>query len=335
MDDFVSRVRKFSATLLNPDAYPGEQRQASLDLFDAFAAVIDLDDNSPSEIDLQETWLEAGRAISPREAARCLREYARTAKFMQGVRLAVERARELFPEETVRVLYAGCGPFATLVLPLAHLWCAEDVRFTLVDIHKRSLDAARKIACRLGVENSIAAWVQADAANYHIKCDQRPHLLITETMQQALRDETQVAICKNLVPQLCPGGLLVPECIDLLATLINVDHEFGRKKTSQERMELGRVMRLDAATAGTKGECGHIRWPAQIPPRMNVFVRTHIRVFDNIVLGDRSCSLCLPMILSMPQGECSGRVLRFSYRLHPRPGLHSEWEDRSHMSSSN
>ena len=145
-------------------------------------------------------------------------------------------------------------------------------------------------------------------------------------MQQALRDETQVSICKNLVPQLHPGGLLVPECIDLLATLINVDNEFGLGGSTQERIELGRVMRLDQTTAPGGGECGHIDWPTQIPPRMNAFIRTRIQVFDDIVLEGRQCSISLPMIMPVPTGEPSGTMLRFNYRQHPRPGLYSEWE---------
>lgn len=326
MHDFTKKVRALGTILLNRDAYPGEQRQAALELFDVLAEAICLDDITPSEIDLQDTWLDSGRAISPREAARCLREYARTVKFMQGVQAAVDDVRQRFSGETIRVLYAGCGPFATLVLPIVHLWPAEQVQFTLLDIHQRSLDAAREIACKLGVENSISEWVLADASQYKIKSDQRPHLLITETMQQALRDETQVFICKNLVPQMYPGGHLVPECIDLLASLINVDNEFGMEGTTQERIELGRVMRLDQTTAPVGGECAHIKWPTQIPLRMNAFIRTRIQVFGDIVLEDRECSISLPMIMPVPTDEPCGTKLMFNYRQYPRPGLYSEWQ---------
>ena len=44
--------------------------------------------------------------------------------------------------EEVEVLYAGCGPFAPLFLPLTTALAPGLARFTLLDLHPRSVDVA-------------------------------------------------------------------------------------------------------------------------------------------------------------------------------------------------
>ena len=69
----------------------------------------------PERLTEGESFLASGWAISPVQAALCAREPLRSAAFMRALVLAVtQRLRE---DRPVRVLYAGCGPFALLALP--------------------------------------------------------------------------------------------------------------------------------------------------------------------------------------------------------------------------
>src|SRR5205823_6415730 len=108
--------------------------------------------------------LPGGIAISPQDAARCVLDTRRTSTFLRGLENAIAQASARFPGETIRILYAGCGPFAPFcVLPLLQ-FPALDVQFTLLDIHQTSLDAAMQLAETLGVQSRIRDYIRCDAA---------------------------------------------------------------------------------------------------------------------------------------------------------------------------
>lgn len=319
-------IRALAQTLVSDHSTPGEQREAAIALFDAFAEIIEFDDSHPDEAQLRETWVDGGRAISLREAARCLKEFRRSNRFMKAVQAAIAAARKRFPGETIELLYAGTGPFAPLVLPLAHHWAADEVRYTLLDIHDSSLQATRKIAEYLGVSDRIRGWECGNAVTFQCAPGYRPHLLVTETMQQGLRDETQVAISRNLVPQIRDHGLLVPEQIRLFATL-TAPQFFGETPSEAHHQQLGTVMTLNQGNAANGGECFSIDWPDSQPPGHPALLHTHIRVFGDIELTYSECSLNVPTELPLPPDNQTPRSsLQFKYRDHPKPGLVSAWK---------
>ena len=135
--------------------------------------------------------------------------------FLRGVDAALRAAQARFPGERLRFLEAGRGPFALLALPLATRFGPEEVGFTLLDIHAHSLDAARKIIEALGLEAYVDEYIEADAATWRCLEDRRPHVVVSETMQNGLKNEPQVAITRNLAPQRLPGGFFLPEAVSL------------------------------------------------------------------------------------------------------------------------
>jgi hypothetical protein len=316
---FGAAVRGCTDVLLGSNATPPEKHGAADALFRLLADSTALQVEDLESADQAATMLPSGRAISPVDAGRCLLDDCRTAVFMRGVVAAIEAAGRRFTERPLRVLYAGCGPFAPLVLPLAHRWAPGEVRYTLVDIHPRALAAAKHLAAALTVDDRIAEFVAADATRYHCQPDQPPHLLISETMQCALEAEPQVAIVRNLAPQLAIGGYMLPERIELHATLMDPAREFDveLRCTERRRQELGCVMIVDK----DGDRCGSLLWPHDVPSGLHPMLRTRVAVFGDLVLEDYASGLTIPRPLVFDTPPQPGARLRCEYRLTPRPGL--------------
>jgi hypothetical protein len=151
---------------------------ATTELYSLCSSVTGLDDSSIHADDLNETGLPNGNAISPKDAARCVLDYRRTSKFLRGIHAAIVEAQMRFPNTTIEILYAGCGPFAPLAVPLTSRFSPGEIQFTLLDIHKRSSDAAQRLFQAFGVTSFVRDYIQGDAASY---VHHRPlHMIITD-----------------------------------------------------------------------------------------------------------------------------------------------------------
>jgi len=267
-----------------------------------------------------ESTLDSGWAISPVQAALCAREPLRTAAFVQGLASAVSAALAQAPAQgrPVSVLYAGCGPFALLALPLMALFSPQQVQFTLLEVHQAALDDARALVHDLAYQAHVAQYLCCDAASYRIAPDAMPDVIVSETMNTALGKEPQVAIMRNLYVQ-APAAALVPEAIA-------VHLGAARKAPDQPCADWGRIFEIDAAAIlawkdrpETFLPAASIAVPAQAGTAAKLLTR--IRVRGKIVLHDYDCSLNLPLHLPGKPQLKGGETLDFSYRLGRAPGL--------------
>jgi hypothetical protein len=243
--------------------HPGHCRVAAIKLHALFSRMTGIGGVTANPRDSIDTILPAGNAISPRDAAGCILDFARTSQFLRGTFVALLEAQKRFSHRPIEILYAGCGPFAALAIPLTTQFSAADIRFTLLDAHRRSLDCAQRLVRALELDAFVRHCIQSDATSYiH---DGPLQVIITETMQRALAKEPPVAITLNLVPQLCPGGILIPEKISIDACLFDLNKEFpmppgcGEAAPSWEnpdarriRVALGRVLEITAENARTR-----------------------------------------------------------------------------------
>jgi len=139
-----------------------------------------------------------GVAIGTTWAALCLDDIMRTKLFIRGIAKAIADLKQQ-KKGVLQVVYAGTGPYATLILPLLPLYTEKDLQLTLLEINQNSY-------------HKMPAGLQ-------------PDLIISETMLKALDKEHQVPIMLNLLAQVPEEICIIPEKIELhlAATKIKAD----------------------------------------------------------------------------------------------------------------
>ncbi|MEY2632858.1 MAG: hypothetical protein RIR00_1512 [Pseudomonadota bacterium] len=304
----------------------GEQREAAHALFAWFSGILGFDDAQPDAVTQKDYFLPNGKAISYQGAARCLWEFARSSKFLRGVEAAIRAAQQRFPGERIRVLDVGCGPFALLVLPMVLRFTAEEVEISLLDINPESLAAAQRLIAELGVEAWFRDFHQGDATTWQATPAWRPQVIVAEVLQNALKREPQVAVTRHLAPQLEPGGFFVPECIalDLVASRwMGESCESG----CEQMTSLAPLFALSVATLDQTGS-GRVTLPATLPDNTRLAIRTAIRVFGDIELGQNECSLTCNFMPRDLRGLSGGQVLDYDYDAGAEPGLRFRVSDQ-------
>ena len=159
--------------------------------------------------------IRGGVALSSLGAADCVDDHLRTTFFIKGVHTALTRLFDKNPGKPVNVLYAGCGPYATLLLPLLPLFPSTAINAIVLDINSPSLECVQNIIKAVGLQAHQLKLECADATTFTKPDDFEIDLCISETMHYALTSEPQVAIIKNLAPQLPAHGILIPQQISI------------------------------------------------------------------------------------------------------------------------
>lgn len=288
-----------------------------------------------TEVNLAEdrTLLDSGMAVSPLMAAFCAREVLRSAAFIKGAGAAVQdAARE---DRPVRVLYAGCGPFALLALPLMAVFSAQQVVFTLIDIHPESLRCAQHLIDAFGFSGHVLEHVCADATRYQIPLDSIPDVIVSETMNVCLGKEPQVSIARHLLAQ-APDALMVPQAVSVEACLLDRSKEHVPVAEQQDklvepvrdRIYLGKIFELNAENIRQWADiteerlpAGSITMPTPLLQRYQLRLLTRITVYGQTCLQDYDSSLNLPQALPGKPTFAGGETLQFHYQLGVRPGL--------------
>jgi hypothetical protein len=277
------------------------------------------------------TALDSGLALSPAHAADCLHEYIRTARFVKGSWLALQTLMQQFKGEKIHVLYAGCGPYATILLPLLPLLDLTRVRITFLDIHQHSINRLSALLKHFRLDDDHFAFTCADAVHYTWP-HEALHLVITETMFKALMDEPHASIASNLAPQITKNGLLIPAEIRIdMALTTYVQEPFidpAYHQLPQKRNEGGNLPRIlyplfrldpDSLFRGSTDPAYSSEWfkiPEDISVAPDICLLTTVRIFDDIQLTTGESTITNPYCLYSLYNLGAQSHFRLNYFLH-------------------
>ena len=287
----------------------------------------------------QDLHFTDGMALSTEFAARCIDDLIRTRQFLRGVfRAVTDRLGQR--GGAVHLLYAGTGPFATLVLPLLYRFSSEELQLHLLEINPDTVELLRRLIDRLGIEDYVGNLFVENASTWVLPSDLPCDIVLSETMQQALVKEQQVPITLNLLSQLPEAVILIPQSIDLTLALRNRDTQLiltGR--TDEIHRPLADLLTFDAPFCRAYLH-HHPEWKknTRFPLLSNFDLRTaadddydqlvvltRIHTYGgNYVEVDQS-SLTIPWIMG---GVRSGKpcgIKQLDYVVGARPGFELNW----------
>ncbi len=323
----MKKLKQITEEILFSGNNHGAQYTACNALFDFFIEITNISHQIENAEDEIETFLANGKAICPKNAARCVLDFARTTQFLRGIYVAILELKKRFPNEKLDILYAGSGPFATLVVPLMAVFQPSDFRVTLIDIHERSIRAVQKVFADLGFDDFVADFVQTDANTYNH--NGKPHLIISETMQTAMKNEPHAALTLQLAPQLAENGIFIPQKISVEACLANQAKEFSfvGEEVEKERVYLGEIFALEAEKVNFPNHefpPVTVEVPAVDTEKLSFMYLTTVQIFGECVLRERNSSITYPVIVNELNDLKSGDKIRFKYILGEKP--HFEYE---------
>ncbi len=341
-------IESISDTILDESSSP-QQRHDALNAFTTacsnFSGILP----DPSfDAWADDSLLPSGVAINPEAAAHCAHDYQRSVVFIRGVYAAIKALRLRFADAPLEILYAGCGPFATLLMPLLGKFYPDELNITLLDIHQRSLDSAQLVLEKFGLGDHGVSTVQDDACVY--KHPQKLHLIIAETMQKSLEQEPQFAVTANLAPQLIAQGVFIPQRIDVSLSLADLEKEkvfYDNCGTSNPtllenspgRYPIATLCSLSPDNAVTQRQAAQYNPHSdklELEPRiveipgvanieqLNAALFTRITVYESYSLEDYEAEITLPLHCYELEPLCGGERYMTSYQLGAYPKFNFE-----------
>lgn len=283
-------LRDATQLILNCKKEYGLMKNAVDRMYQVFLKFTNIDISDQNAPDI---LLPSGIALAPAPAAHCLLEMTRTAIFLRGINQAIQE--KLQQKQNLQVLYAGCGPYATLITPLLSLYSADELRVDIIDINEVSLNSAKAVISGLGMDDYIGDYLLEDATEMKLTKDY--DIVISETMQATLKNEPQMAIMQNMAQQINSQCVFIPQEIIVDAKL----NSGGRRNTetlvleNEKRIELGEILKVNISNVLDPFEIkkvnletisGENQWELKL--------YTTIKVFKNHKLTEGNCSLNLP-----------------------------------------
>lgn len=289
---YKEKIRKSTENLLTCNNDFARMKCAVDQMYEVFSEITGVTfDQLSTDKDIM---LPSGKAISTAAAAHCLLEMKRTAIFLRGIHKAISKKLLEKKERSIRILYAGTGPYGTLVTPLLLLHRPDEVKVDWLDINPKALTALKKVIEALEVADFTGDIYCSDATMLELK--HTYDIVISETMQACLKNEPQVAVMQNLIPQCNASTIFIPEQITIEAYL----KKRGIWDGDQLLVEGGETTLIGELFSVKKDSLDHkhyrkvIDLPSSLNGPYDLHLHTTIKVFCNEILGLNDCSLNMP-----------------------------------------
>lgn len=315
---FSLLIQELSSIILNQDAKEIEIKN-SIDKVHLFFTEITGISGFDNKIEnLVAIPTSKGKALGLNHAAQCLLDYKRTTKFFNGIVNAIKKAQNSHPEETIKILYAGCGPYATFMTLIAPLFSSSKIQFSLLDINEKSLTTAKNLIEKLGLLHHVDGFYCDDATTFKIPKGKQPHIVISETLDALLFRECYVPILFNLLPQLQKSAIVIPENIILKSNYILKD--INNKAITKED-SFGEILNVKDVV----NTCLNLKNEPLISKKLifenaknysGIIIDTLVNIYDdiNLLRGESSLTLPLEMLFDKPFNYKS---IVFTYQIEP------------------
>jgi predicted RNA methylase len=321
----VRKLRQIAEVYLNDELDFVELKAATLAFKNYLQELTKLD--LSDEVYRSDIHLDAGLAIATEWAVRCVDDLERTKRFIKGTAEAIEDAlqRRAGP---VHLLYAGTGPYATLVLPLLSVFTPAQLQLTLIEINDQSYQSIKDIFKQPAFAPFVQDILQGDASTLQLKEPKDYDILLSETMQNTLKREPQVPITVNLLRQLRPDALLVPQRIKVELAAMDVKYQemiWVQKPTSlgvlMESSREAIAEQLKDGSAGMIFPEVFVEIPSeQLKGKSTLALITEIHVFGTQYLRLDKSGLTIPdHIVSLDDIKDADLTFKARYELQPEP----------------
>ncbi|MFK7784632.1 MAG: hypothetical protein AB8B56_05945 [Crocinitomicaceae bacterium] len=313
MNSSLSQIAK---TLFSDSLLPDEL-EATLKSYKSLllnSTELDLNDQC-NKVDIE---LQNGIAIGLSWAASCLDDSIRTLKFLRGTKQAIET--KLKESASVHLLYAGTGPFATLILPLLSHFSSNQLQVTLLDVNPTSVENVTQLIDRFNFKNHVQEIRCADATKTTFEKASEFDILLSETMQHALQSELQVVITSHLLNQMEADTILIPQSIELGIVSANSD--------SMKVQHVDHFLKVDAhflrshrdIQAGWYIEQRIDSKKLQFRANELLAISTKIQVHENEQIEWNESGLTTLKIIGVPEDFQNTNEVAIRYVISPEPG---------------
>lgn len=329
----MEQLRKIADVLRKPTTDFNELNET---IEEFHALMLDITGVMPDADENRENiYSNTGMALGTTWAAMCIKDQMRTKKFVQGIFKAIEELKNK-KRDTITLLYAGTGPFASLLLPVLAFYKPHELQCVLLEINTNSFKLMRGVIDKLGFKEHVKDFVNADATSYSANPDHDIDILLSETMQRALMSEQQVPIMINLMSQLKPEAVMIPESISLEVGLISTSlFQSSDSKFSLENYSpLGVFYALTKSTISKWSQYNKggkeafvfpykkfIITPTTVHKHKELIILTNITIFNDVVLKINESGLTMPFLLYQLKPTSENRVLKIGYEINEEPGI--------------
>ncbi|MEM9680262.1 MAG: hypothetical protein AAF901_08045 [Bacteroidota bacterium] len=290
-----------------------------------------LSDLSDQEFDTKtgrdDIHFENGKAIGALWAVMCIDDIMRTRQFIRGIDKAIEE--KLNTHTSIDILYAGTGPFATLLLPLMLRYPKEHINYTFMEINRLSLNTLKRVISTLGMDDYNITFLQEDASQYKLT-GSLPDIIVSETMQNALANEQQVPIFLNLMRQAKSDTVFIPEKIEISLGLKRADISFENLQRedyhkAEKIFEVSRDALIinNSDTPSTEFQkTTTVLSEEQLEGHERLMLFTEIQVYQDEVIRLNESGLTIPLpIKSIPRHAGHSLTVNTQYKIGSTPKL--------------
>lgn len=258
-----------------------------------------------------------GVSLSFNHAASCITDYNRTHKLLKGIVQAIQDKQKEHPGETIRVFYAGCGPFALFMTIVAPLFDPKEVQFTLLEVNKKSIEVAKHVVATLKLDAYLDECHTADAIMFDIPNPEKYHILFSETLDSMLNRECYVPILWNMLPQLNEDVAVIPENVQITVNYKKGEEEVPFVTAFDTREVLKETPKTDLLPKNFATKSFSMEEAEKYD---SIVLDTFVRVYKEHVLNrsESSISLALEVPIKKP---FEYDFIEFIYQLQPTPAL--------------